>query len=94
MNKSVRIGVVGDYRADNRSHVATTNGLRYAARVAGVSLELEWVPTSRVKAEAPAEALRALEGIFLAPGSPYTSMEGALAAIRFAREHGVPLAAT
>ena len=94
MNRSVRIGVVGDYRADNRSHQATTDGLRHAARVAGVSLELGWIHTSRVKAEAPAEALRALEGIFLAPGSPYASMEGALAAIRFAREQGVPMAAT
>ncbi len=94
MNRSVRIGVVGDYRADNRSHLATTNGLRHAARVAGVSLELEWIHSSRVKAEAPAEALRPLEGIFLAPGSPYASMDGALAAIRFAREQGVPMAAT
>jgi CTP synthase (UTP-ammonia lyase) len=47
-----------------------------------------------VKADAPAEALRALEGIFLAPGSPYASMEGALAAVRFAREQGAPFAAT
>ncbi len=94
MNRSVRIGVVGDYRADNRSHVATTNGLRYAARVAGVSLELEWIHTTRIKPETPAEMLRALEGIFIAPGSPYASMDGALAAIRFAREQGAPLAAT
>lgn len=94
MNRSVRIGVVGDYRADNRTHVATTNGLRHAARVAGVSLELEWIHTSRVKPEAPADSLRALEGIFLAPGSPYASMQGALAAVRFAREQGAPFAAT
>lgn len=94
MNRNVRIGVVGDYRADNRSHVATTNGLRHAARVAGVSLELEWIHTARVKPDAPAESLRALEGIFLAPGSPYASMAGALAAIRYAREQGAPLAAT
>ncbi len=94
MNRSVRIGIVGDYRADNRSHVATTNGLRHAARVAGVSLEVEWIHTSRVKPDAPADALRPLEGIFLAPGSPYANMGGALAAIRFAREQGVPMAAT
>ena len=94
MNRSVRIGVVGDYRADNRTHVATTNGLRHAARVAGVSLELEWIHTSRIKPDGPADSLRALEGIFLAPGSPYASMDGALAAIRFAREQGAPLAAT
>ncbi len=94
MNRSVRIGVVGDYRADNRSHVATTNALRHAARVAGVSLEVEWIHTSRVQADAPPDALRPLEGIFLAPGSPYANLGGALAAIRFAREQGVPMAAT
>jgi len=33
-------------------------------------------------------------GIVAAPGSPYASMEGVLAAIRHARERGVPFTGT
>src|SRR4029079_14164917 len=33
-------------------------------------------------------------GLLIAPGSPYRSMAGALAAIRYAREQGVPLLGT
>ncbi len=34
------------------------------------------------------------QGLLVAPGSPYESMEGALAAIRVARSRGVPLLGT
>jgi len=94
MSRTANVAVVGDYRPDNRTHVATTNGLRHAARVVGAALDLQWVPTSRVKPDDPADVLDEFDGIFMAPGSPYASFEGALAAIRFAREHGRAFAAT
>jgi CTP synthase (UTP-ammonia lyase) len=47
-----------------------------------------------VRAQDPAERLAGYAGLFIAPASPYRSMAGALAAIRFARERGVPLVAT
>ncbi len=93
MNRNVSVAVIGDYNPQNKSHRATTDALRHAARVVGVSLELEWIHTSRVKPDRPADAI-GHEGVFLAPGSPYASMEGALAAVRFAREGGRPCAAT
>ncbi len=94
MSRSASIAVVGDYKADNPTHLATTNALRHAARVVGAALDLQWVHTSRVKPEKPAEALDDFDGLFLAPGSPYASMEGALATVRFAREQGRAFAAT
>ena len=94
MSRTANIAVVGDYKPDNPSHVATTNALRHAARVVGSALDLQWVHTSRVKPEKPAAALDDFDGIFLAPGSPYASMEGALATVRFAREQGRAFAAT
>lgn len=94
MSRTANIAVVGDYKADNRSHRATTDALRHAARVVGAALDLQWVHTSRVKAGDPADALDQFDGIFLAPGSPYANFEGALAAVRFARENGRAFAAT
>jgi len=38
--------------------------------------------------------LAGYDGLFISPGSPYVSMEGALEAIRYARERGVPLVGT
>ena len=94
MSRTVRITVVGDYKPDNPTHVATTNALRHAARGSGVSLDLQWLHTSRIDTAKPGADLDSVEGIFLAPGSPYASVEGALAAIRYAREQGRPCAAT
>ncbi|MBZ5645873.1 MAG: hypothetical protein LAN37_01465 [Acidobacteriia bacterium] len=94
MSRTANIAVVGDYKADNRTHVATTNALRHAARVVGAALDLQWVHTSRVKADNPGGTLDEFDGLFLAPGSPYANFEGALAAVRFAREQGRAFAAT
>jgi len=94
MSRTVKITVVGDYNPESKSHIATTNALRHAARVVGAGLDLQWLPTTRVKPDAPGEELGSADGIFLAPGSPYVSMEGALAAVRYARENGRPFAAT
>ena len=94
MSRTATVAVVGDYKPENRTHVATTNGLRHAARVVGAALDLVWVPTARIKADDPADTLDEFDAIFMAPGSPYANFEGALAAIRFAREGGRALAAT
>ena len=40
------------------------------------------------------KALAEFQGIWIGPGSPYASIEGALSAIRAAREHGIPLLGT
>ena len=82
------MGVVGDYRADNHTHQATDAGLRHAG------LAFEWVDTADVRPDRPEERLSAYAGLLVAPSSPYRSMEGALSAIRFARERGVPLVGT
>lgn len=83
------IGVVGDYNPENKTHVATSRAL--GELPAGIPFE--WVPTSSL-ADEYADMLRRYSGLLIAPGSPYRSMEGALRAIRWARERGVPLVGT
>lgn len=61
-----------------------------ALRHAGVSFE--WVSTARIVD--PAKALQGYAGVLIAPGSPYKDFAGALNAIRYAREQGVPLVGT
>jgi CTP synthase (UTP-ammonia lyase) len=80
------VGVVGDFNPRNKTHVATNEGLGHAG------LAFEWVATDAVNDAA--ECLGRYAGLFIAPASPYRSMDGALRAIRYARERGVPLVGT
>jgi CTP synthase (UTP-ammonia lyase) len=82
------VGIVGDFDPGKPTHQATTQALAH------VGLRSEWVPTADVSAKRPEERVGAYGGLFIASGSPYRSMHGALAAIRYARERGVPLVGT
>ncbi|MGA2082366.1 MAG: gamma-glutamyl-gamma-aminobutyrate hydrolase family protein [Holophaga sp.] len=83
------IGIVGDRDPGNRTHLATEAALGHLAEPAA----FEWVPTEDVGAD-PGSRLAGFQGLIIAPGSPYRSMEGALAAIRHARERKVPVLGT
>ncbi|HTU01981.1 MAG TPA: hypothetical protein VMG58_09205 [Candidatus Sulfotelmatobacter sp.] len=82
------VGVVGDYNPDNVTHRATDSGLMHAG------IRFDWVPTTDVRADRPEERLGRYDGLLIAPASPYRHMEGALGAIRLARERGIPLVGT
>jgi CTP synthase (UTP-ammonia lyase) len=81
------IGVVGDFDPRNATHRFTNAALDH------VGLPFEWVPTEEI-GDSGAARLAPYEGLWIAPASPYRSMDGALLAIRHARERGVPLVGT
>lgn len=86
----IRIGIVGDFDAAYPPHAATNTALAHVT-AAGFSVEARWFPTPSL--ESPA-ALHGLHGVWVAPGSPYKSLLGALSAIRYAREQSIPLLGT
>ena len=88
----VRIGVIGDYESTNERHVATGAAVDHASQAQGLSAETVWVATEAVAAGRG--QLEAYDGLIIAPGSPYRSQQGALAAIEHARLHDVPLLGT
>lgn len=80
------IGVIGDRDPANRTHATLDESL------AAAGAEWQWVATDAV---APADELeRWFAGLWIAPASPYRSMDGALGAITAARERGIPLVGT
>jgi CTP synthase (UTP-ammonia lyase) len=81
------VGVVGDFNPKNPTHVFTNRALDH------VGLPFEWVPTETIDAD-PEARLSAYRGLWIAPASPYRNMDGAVGAIRYARERGVPLVGT
>jgi CTP synthase (UTP-ammonia lyase) len=86
----VKIGVVGDYREQRETHVATMAALQHAADALGVA----WLGTAGLARHGAGDVLVPFDGVFVAPGSPYESTVGALDAIRWAREHDVPVLGT
>lgn len=85
-----RIAVVGDYQPHHETHPATPAAVGHAAAALGLPVEATWLATDTVTTE----LLASYEGIWIAPGSPYRSLAGALLAISFARTRQVPLLGT
>lgn len=89
--KPIRIALVGDYNPDVPAHRAIGLALNMLADVAALKVEASWLPTPQVR---QTNALAGFDGIWCVPASPYLDMDGALAAIRHAREHGLPFLGT
>lgn len=92
MNAGRRIALVGDYSSDVTAHIAIPKALDMASIATGHAVEAVWMPTTDLSASA--NVLRAFDGVWCVPASPYASMDGALNAIRYAREHGLPFLGT
>jgi CTP synthase (UTP-ammonia lyase) len=84
----IRIALIGDYDSAVTAHQAIPGALSLAAD--GADVVPDWVGTEQV----PSKDLREYQAIWCVPASPYRSMEGALAAIRYARESGTPYLGT
>ena len=93
-NTPVRIAIVGDWNPEFLAHTTTDASLRHAADASGIDVAFEWVPTPSIHGEDAASALEPWDGFWISAGSPYGHREGALAAIRFARERLRPMVAT
>jgi CTP synthase (UTP-ammonia lyase) len=90
----VDIGIIGEHDPGNETHVATDDALGHAATALGTSVDVTWLSTADVPATAPGPFLERFGGLLVAPGSPYRSLTGALAAIEHARAKAVPLLGT
>lgn len=89
--QNIRIALVGDYDPSVPAHQAIPVALDRVANETGLSVQATWVPTTDIGDSA---SLQAFDGVWCVPASPYRDMDGALTAIRFARERQVPFLGT
>ena len=94
MSDTVRIGIIGDFNTEFRSHHATNNALQHAASKLKLKVESGWVPTPSLAAPEGRKILESFDGLWASPGSPYQSMEGMLNGIEFARTRDWPFLGT
>jgi len=88
-----RIALIGDFHPEVIAHRAIPQAIRLAAAQTGRSVEAVWVGTATLGRDVPAQ-LADYDAIWCVPASPYANTEGALAAIRFARESHRPFLGT
>jgi len=88
-----KIALIGDYNAAVKAHQAIPLALSLACEPAETSCEWEWLHTSTL-ADDPSKQLDSFQGIWCVPASPYANTQGAIRAIRFARESGAPFLGT
>jgi CTP synthase (UTP-ammonia lyase) len=91
MPDKFRVALIGDFNPSVIAHQAIPEALRLSADTKH-PVEAVWVHTETIS-NAPVQ-LRDFNGIWCVPNSPYANTDGALEAIRFARESGRPFLGT
>jgi len=95
MPQTIQIALVGDYSREVNAHLTIPEALKLAAPEVGCTLDFTWIGTQDLTGFPTAhETLGGYGGVWCVPGSPYKKTEGALSAIRWARENAVPFLGT
>jgi CTP synthase (UTP-ammonia lyase) len=89
--RPIRIALIGDYDPHVTAHQAIPVALGMAAEQLQLDVQFQWLDTDGIHAETK---LDDFDGFWCVPASPYRNMDGALRAIRFAREHQRPFLGT
>jgi CTP synthase (UTP-ammonia lyase) len=92
MSRALTVAVVGDFDPTFTPHVATNVAVPHSAAQLGIAVEVVWLPTEPLQEDLG--PVLVADALWCAPGSPYRSLDGALRALRFGREHGVPTLGT
>ena len=89
--RPIRIALIGDYDPHVTAHQAIPVALGMAAEHANTDVQFQWLATDRISDDA---SLTGFDGFWCVPASPYRDRDGALRAIRFAREQQRPFLGT
>jgi CTP synthase len=83
----VRVALVGKYVQLHDAYLSVAEALKHAGIHQGVEVEIDWVDAEEPELEV---ALERADGILVPGGFGGRGIEGKIAAVRYARENGVP----
>jgi CTP synthase len=86
----VTIAVVGKYVNLRDSYLSVTEALHHGGFHHGADVQIRWVGSDDLTGDAAESMLADVDGILIPGGFGIRGVEGKLAAVRYAREHGVP----
>lgn len=84
------IAVLGEYTTSYGPHQATDTAVEHSKTFLGADISAEWISTQAIDER----RLSNYSGLWIAPGSPYKSLEKTLRAVQYAREHRIPCLGT
>ncbi|SDU85223.1 CTP synthase C-terminal region-related (seleno)protein [Pseudomonas mucidolens] len=87
----LHLALIGDYDPQVTAHQAIPLALQQAGAVLNLSVRADWLSTDTLDNHS---ALQRFDGFWCVPASPYRDIDGALLAIRYAREHQRPFLGT
>jgi CTP synthase len=85
-----RIAVVGKYIDLKDSYKSLTEALAHGGIANEARVDVLWVDAEHIERDGPEASFRDVHGILVPGGFGDRGIEGKIAAVRFAREHGVP----
>jgi len=89
----MKLAIIGDFNSSSRTHIATNNAIEHAKNYLKLDLQAGWVPTDSI-IDDMTSIVENYNGFWIAPGSPYKSMAGALEIIKYARLNNIPTLGT
>src|SRR5689334_22741057 len=85
-----RIILLGEYSPDQESHQVTDAAIAHSSAATGIRIEPQWISTADISAA----QIDIADAVWIAPGSPYKSLDATLRAIRLVREQQIPCLGT
>lgn len=89
----MKLAIIGDYNKDYRPHIATNEAIGHSLEKFEIPLQYDWISTDKIETDFE-KIISTYNGYWIAPGSPYKSMTGALRIIKHARENNIPTLGT
>jgi CTP synthase len=87
---TVRIALVGKYTGLKDAYKSIIESFIHAGVSNGVNVEIDWVSAEDVADDGPAVHLSKVDGLLIPGGFGERGTEGKIAAVRYAREQGLP----
>ena len=87
---TVQIGLVGKYVGLHDAYLSVAEALRHAGYFHNTHIKIHWVDSEKITARNADELLDGLDGIIVPGGFGSRGIEGMIAAVRYAREKGLP----
>ncbi|GAB6877419.1 CTP synthase [Thermaerobacter litoralis] len=86
----VRIAVVGKYVDLTDAYISVAEALGHGGIAHRLGVDIHWIHSEAVEEQGAERLLKDMHGILVPGGFGYRGVEGKIAAVHYAREHGVP----
>jgi CTP synthase (UTP-ammonia lyase) len=88
----MRVGIIGEFDKNSSLHILTNQAIEHSRATLNFELQTQWISTEHV--EKRFKQIVNYDGFWIAPGSPYKNMKGALDIIQYARINKIPIIGT